>query len=179
VAAIARILTVNRCLDHLVKSRTPGWFRGTALPWIMDAHPDSINTSRIFRELAVIEGYKESICEHLYKKFCLEDPEVLRSVFYGLSSATFSGSCCVLMKWGRCKEGYGHHVVLALVVNRDGLPFYWEVLPGGTSEMMPLITVKSRGMQTAVTFSVSIRSCFGISVSPDVRPLPISSRLWT
>jgi transposase len=38
------------------------------------------------------------------------------------------------MKWGRCKEGYGHHVVLALVVNRDGLPFYWEVLPGGTAD---------------------------------------------
>jgi len=25
-------------------------------------------------------------------------------------------------------------VVLALVVNRDGLPFYWEVLPGGTAD---------------------------------------------
>ena len=134
VAAIARILTVNRCLDPLAKSRTPGWFRGTALPWIMDTHPDSINTSRIFRELEVIEGHKESICEHLYKKFCLEDPEAMRSVFYDLSSATFSGSRCVLMKWGQCKEGYGHHVVLALVVNQDGLPFYWEVLPGGTAD---------------------------------------------
>jgi transposase len=38
------------------------------------------------------------------------------------------------MKWGHCKEGYHNHVVLALVVNRDGLPFYWEVLPGGTSD---------------------------------------------
>lgn len=134
VAAIARILTVNRCLDPLAKSRTPGWFRGTALPWIMDTHPDSINPSRIFRELEVIEGHKESICEHLYGKLCLENPEAMRSVFYDLSSATFSGSRCVLMKWGRCKEGYGHHVVLALVVNRDGLPFYWEVLPGGTAD---------------------------------------------
>ena len=134
VAAIARILTVNRCLDPMAKSRTPEWFRGTALPWIMDAHPDSVNPSRIFRELEVIEGHKESICGHLYRKFCLENPEAMRSVFYDLSSATFSGTRCVLMKWGRCKEGYGHHVVLALVVNRDGLPFYWEVLPGGTAD---------------------------------------------
>jgi len=144
VAAIARILTVNRCLDPLAKSRTPGWFRGTALPWIMDAHPDSINTSRIFRELEVIEGHKESICEHLYKKFCLEDPEAMRSVFYDLSSATFSGSRCVLMKWGQCKEGYGHHVVLALVVNQDGLPFYWEVLPGGTADAKTLTWLLER-----------------------------------
>jgi transposase len=134
VAAIARILTVNRCLDPLAKSRTPEWFRGTALPWIMDVHPDSVNPSRIFRELEVIESHKESICGHLYRKLCLENPEAMRSVFYDLSSATFSGSHCVLMKWGRCKEGYDNHVVLALVVNRDGVPFYWEVLSGGTAD---------------------------------------------
>jgi transposase len=38
------------------------------------------------------------------------------------------------MKWGHCKDGFKNHVVLALVVNRDGLPFYWEVLPGGTRD---------------------------------------------
>ena len=134
VAAIARILTVNRCLDPLAKSRTPEWFRGTALPWIMDVHPDSVNPSRIFRELEVIEGHKDAICSHLYGKLYLENPEAMQSVFYDLSSATFSGSHCVLMKWGRCKEGYDNHVVLALVVNRDGVPFYWEVLPGGTAD---------------------------------------------
>ena len=26
-------------------------------------------------------------------------------------------------------------MVLALVVNRDGLPFYWEVLPGSTADV--------------------------------------------
>lgn len=134
VAVIARILTLNRCLDPLAKSRTSEWFRSTALPWIMDVHPDLVNTSRIFRELEVIEGHKESICRHLYRKMCREHPEAMTSVFYDLSSATFSGSRCVLMKWGRCKEGYDHHVVLALVVNREGLPFYWEVLPGGTAD---------------------------------------------
>lgn len=134
VSAIARILTVNRCLDPLAKSRTPEWFRGTALPWIMDVQPDSVNPSRIFRELEVIESHKDAICGHLYRKLCLENPEAMQSVFYDLSSATFSGSRCVLMKWGRCKEGYDNHVVLALVVNRDGVPFYWEVLPGGTAD---------------------------------------------
>jgi len=134
VSAIARILTVNRCLDPLAKSRTPEWFRGTALPWIMDVQPDSVNPSRIFRELEVIESHKDAICGHLYRKLCLENPEAMQSVFYDLSSATFSGSRCVLIKWGRCKEGYDNHVVLALVVNRDGVPFYWEVLPGGTAD---------------------------------------------
>jgi hypothetical protein len=59
----------------------------------------------------------------------------MHSVFYDLSSTTFSGARCVLMKWGHCKEGYHNHVVLALVVSGDGVPFYWEVLPGGTADV--------------------------------------------
>jgi len=38
------------------------------------------------------------------------------------------------MKRGHCKEGYQNHVVLAIVVNKDWLPFYWDVLPGGTAD---------------------------------------------
>jgi len=56
-------------------------------------------------------------------------------VFYDLSSPTFSGARCVRMKWGHCKEGSHHHVVLALVVRGDGVPFDWEVVPGGTADV--------------------------------------------
>jgi len=48
------------------------------------------------------------------------------------------------MKWGHCKEGYHNHVVLALVVNSDGLPFYWEVLPGGTADSKTIIWLLGR-----------------------------------
>jgi len=134
VAVIARILTINRCLDPLAKSRTPEWFSKTALPWMLGISPDLVNASRIFRDLEAIEICKDAVCGHLYERMRKDMAEAMRSVFYDLSSASFSGSRCVLMKWGRCKEGYGQHVVLALVVNGNGLPFYWEVLPGGTAD---------------------------------------------
>jgi transposase len=95
---------------------------------------NQINVSRIFRELAVIEKHKEAICNHLFSLMGRNNPESLESVFYDLSSTTFTGSRCLLMKWGHCKEGFKNHVVLALVVNREGFPFYWEVLPGGTRD---------------------------------------------
>ena len=79
------------------------------------------------------------ICKHIYQKINRDDPDSLGSVFYDLSTTTFSGSKCLLMKWGHCKEGYKNHVVLALVVNRDGLPFYWEVLPGCTTDSNTII----------------------------------------
>lgn len=134
VATIARILATNRCIDTAAKSQTPEWFIGTALPWILDVDPGLVNSSRVFRELDVIEEHKEAICSHLFERMTEDYPDSMKSIFYDLSSTTFSGSRCVLMKWGHCKEGYRNHVVLALVVNRDGLPFYWEVLPGSTAD---------------------------------------------
>lgn len=134
IASVARILAINRCIDPAAKSTTPEWFRGTALPWLLNINAKQINPSRIFRELVVIEKHKEAICKHLFTLLSRNDPESVEAVFYDLSSTSFTGSHCVLMKWGHCKEGFKNHVVLALVVNRDGLPFYWEVLPGGTSD---------------------------------------------
>ena len=39
-----------------------------------------------------------------------------------------------LSQEAQCKGGYENHVVLALIVNKNGLPFYWEVLPGCTAD---------------------------------------------
>lgn len=135
VEIIARILTLNRCIDPATKSQAPHWFRGTALPWLLNVSPEQVNPSRIFRELTVIEQHKEAICQHLYSQMQQRQPQSMDSIFYDLSSTTFTGTRCLLMKWGHCKEGYHYHVVLALVVNRDGLPFYWDVLPGGTADV--------------------------------------------
>lgn len=144
VAAIARILTINRCIDPAAKSQTPEWFRGTTLRWLLDIDSSLINASRIFRELSVIENHKEAICNHLFTKMSRDDRNSMSSVFYDLSSTTFTGSRCVLMKWGHCKEGYFNHVVLAMVVNRYGLPFYWEVLPGGTADAKTIVWLLER-----------------------------------
>lgn len=144
IANIARILTVNRCIDPVSKSQTSEWFSKTTLSWILDVKTDSINSSRIFRELEVIENHKEAICKHLFKLLCRRNVQSMKSVFYDLSSTTFTGSRCVLMKWGHCKEGYKNHVVLAIVVNREGLPFYWEVLPGGTADATTIVWLLGR-----------------------------------
>lgn len=134
LSAVAAALTINRCIDPASKSRVPFWYERTALPIIQNIPPKSMNSSRIFRELTFIEECRISLCKHLYQKMLENYPEAMKELFYDLSSTTFSGTRCVLMKWGHCKEGYENHVVLALVVNSLGLPVYWEVLPGGTAD---------------------------------------------
>lgn len=144
VATVARILTINRCIDPSAKSKTPEWFRGTALPWLLNVNMSQINTSRIFRELVSIEQHKEAFCKYLFERMRRDNPGSMKSVFYDLSTTNFSGSRCVLMKWGHCKDGFKNHVVLALVVNQEGLPFYWEVLPGGTTDSKTIFWLLGR-----------------------------------
>jgi transposase len=144
ISTIARILTVNRCIDPVSKSQTPEWVSQTALTWILDIDKKLVNASRIFRELENIESHKEAISEHIFNLLSRRNPGAMNSVFYDLSSTTFSGTRCVLMKWGHCKEGYRNHVVLAIVVNEDGLPFYWEVLPGGTADATTIVWLADR-----------------------------------
>jgi transposase len=158
LATVVRILTLNRCIDPAVKSKIPGWFRETALPWLLNLEPESLNSSRIFRELVAIEHHKEALCQHLFFQMHRLDPEAMKLVFYDVSSTTFSGTQCVLMKWGYCKEGYHNHVVLALVVNRRGLPFYWDVLPGGTADVTTItwllerLTQRFQDLEVTLTF---------------------------
>ena len=134
LSSVAAALTINRCIDPASKSRVPFWYERTALPIMQNIPPSTMNSSRIFRELTSIEECRIPLCKHLYQKMQENYPEAMKELFYDLSSTTFSGTRCVLMKWGHCKEGYENHVVLALVVNSLGLPIYWEVLPGGTAD---------------------------------------------
>ena len=90
IATIARILTINRCIDPAAKSKTPEWFRGTALPWILNVNTNQINPSRIFRELIVIDKHKEEICKYLFTRMNRDNPQAMESVFYDLSSTSIS-----------------------------------------------------------------------------------------
>ena len=100
---VVALLTINRCVDPSSKSRVASWFQQTALPFIFSIDPSKINPSRIFRELTVIEKLKPDLCDYLYQEITTRDPSSMESVFYDLSSTTFSGSRCILMNWGYCK----------------------------------------------------------------------------
>ena len=112
IATVARILTINRCIFPLAKSRVSGWFQETSLPWLLDINPSQLYPTRIFRELPVIESHKNRICDYLFQRFRRSFPGSMKSVFYDLSSTTFSGSKCVLMKYGHCKEGVNSTLLL-------------------------------------------------------------------
>lgn len=144
LSSLAAILAINRCIDPASKSQVSAWFKKTSLPLLQQISVGEINASRIFRELASIEECKDRLCRHLYETMLKKFPGTIKELFYDLSSTTFTGSQCLLVKWGHCKEGYENHIVLALIVNTQGLPLYWEVLEGGTADATTISWLLSR-----------------------------------
>ena len=144
LSALAAILTINRCIDPTSKSKVCSWVKKTTLPLLLGIDPVEINPTRIYRELPHIESCKDQLSQHICRKINQDDPQSLKSLFYDLSSTTFTGARCILTKWGHCKEGYEYHIVLALIVNTKGIPIYWEVLEGGTADATTITWLLNR-----------------------------------
>ena len=79
--AVVATLVINRCVDPSSKSQVSTWFQGTSLPYILDIEPSQMNSSRIFRELSVIDSLKSEICDYLYNEVTKRDPVSMESVF--------------------------------------------------------------------------------------------------
>ena len=144
ISSLVALLVANRCVQPKSKSQDTTWAQETVLPQLLQIKMPVFNSSRIFRELSAIEMCRERVSAHLFRKIMKDNPDSMKSLFYDLSSTTFSGTHCILASWGHCKEGYEHHVVLALIVNTQGLPLFWEVLEGGTADATTISWLRER-----------------------------------
>lgn len=130
---MARIFTINKCLDPGSKIKISKWYRETALEYILGIPFSKINKGRIFRELEEIEKKKEALSKHLFHR--IRNLDSSHIIFYDLTSGTITGKKCSLAKFGHCKEGFKLHIVLSLIISHQGYPFYWEVMEGNTADV--------------------------------------------
>ena len=137
---IAKILTINRCLDPRAHYSIPEWIKSTALPDILKVPLNQINDDKIYYELSKIEKNKYHLEEFLFKKTYEHDPSSYDYVNYDLSTSYFVGFKCKLSAFGRSKDERPHNkqVVLAVMINSKGYPFKWDVYPGNTAEIHTL-----------------------------------------
>jgi len=134
---VAKILTINRCLDPCSHYSLPEWIRGTALPEILGEQLLGLNDDKIYYELSKIHKNKPSIEYFLFKKTYEQDPQSYDYVNYDLSSSYFVGFRCKLSAFGISKDGKANckQVILALMINSRGYPFKWDVFPGNMPEI--------------------------------------------
>jgi len=134
---VAKVLSINRCLDPCSHYSVPQWIRGTALPDILGEQILNLNDDKIYYELSKIHKNKSSIEYFLFKKTYEHDPKSYDYVNYDLSSSYFVGFKCKLSAFGRSKDAKPDckQVILALMINSRGYPFKWDVFPGNMPEI--------------------------------------------
>lgn len=151
---VARVLTINRCLEPTSCYSIQAWVKTTALPQILNLDPKILNDDKLYHELNKIEANKESLENFLFKKTYQLNPESYNYVNYDLSTSYFVGIRCPLSRLGKSKDNQPHRrqVILAIMVNEDGYPFKWDVLPGNTAEVT---TLKDKVTTCKERFSLS------------------------
>lgn len=137
---IAKILTINRCLDPCSHYSIPKWAKSTALADVLKIDISTLYDDKIYYELDKIEQNKESIETHLFQQTFTNNANSYKYINYDLSTSYFVGYKCKLSAFGKGKiECHGRRqVLLGVLINDEGYPFKWDVFTGNTAEVTTL-----------------------------------------
>lgn len=138
---VARILTINRCVDPCSHYSIPKWVRKTAISEIVGHELNHLNDDKIYYELDKIDQNHENLENYLFHITYRKDKRSYDYINYDLSSSYFVGFKCNLSEYGNSKDDKPNNkqVVLGIMVNDKGYPFKWDVYPGNMSEVNTLI----------------------------------------
>ena len=137
---LAKILTINRCLDPCSHYSIPKWAKQNALKEILDIDLSGLNDDKIYYELDKIYLNQNAIEDHIFKQTYEQDPKSYDFIDYDLTTSYFVGYRCTLSEFGKGKaECHGRRqVLLGVLINNQGYPFKWDVYPGNTAEVKTL-----------------------------------------
>ncbi len=137
---LAKILTINRCLDPCSHYSIPKWVEHNALKEILNIDLSGLNDDKIYYELDKIYLNQDAIEDHIFKHTYEQNPETYDFIDYDLTTSYFVGFRCTLSEFGKGKaECHGRRqVLLGVLINSHGYPFKWDVFPGNTAEVNTL-----------------------------------------
>ena len=137
VAQMVKVMVLNRVSDPLSKLGIMRWLPTVYIP---ELNAEAVEYHHLLRAMDYLISIKEQIERDLYNElvtlFC---PDV-DLVFYDLTSSYFEGEGPELAEYGYSRDSRPDRkqIVLALVVTREGLPIYHEVLAGNTADVTTL-----------------------------------------
>jgi len=137
---IAKILTINKCVEPCSCYSIPQWANNTALSEVVGHPLENLNDDKIYYELDKIAQSQNQLEDHLFHMTYRKDKSSYDFVNYDLSSSYFVGMNCNLSNYGKSKDDKpkNKQVVLGILVNDRGYPFKWDVYPGNTAEVKTL-----------------------------------------
>lgn len=130
-------MVINRCLDPLSKIRIQEWVSSTILPALGSNKLLEVNEYDVYRGLDHLFQHEAELQEFIYQRLKQKGKFSEDVLFYDITSSYFEGSKCVLAEFGYSREHRPdrQQIVLALMITREGYPFYWQVLKGNTQDV--------------------------------------------
>ena len=159
VAKMIQVMVLNRISDPLSKLGIMRWLPTVYIPELKE---DEVQYHHLMRAMDHLISKKQEIERALYNELMnLFSPDV-DLVFYDLTSTYLEGAGHGIAEYGysRDKRPDRKQIVIALVVTRQGLPIYHEVLSGNTADVSTLqqtVEVLSSQFRIAKTIFVCDR----------------------
>jgi len=149
-------MVINRCLDPLSKIHLQEWVSNTILPALSSTKVLEVNEYDVYRELDQLSKCETELQEFIYQRLKQKGKFTEDALFYDITSSYFEGSKCVLAEFGYSREHRPdrEQIVLALMITKEGYPFYWQVLEGNTQD---ITTVEA--LVTNIKKRFGIKSC--------------------
>lgn len=138
VAELIKVMVLNRLSDPLSKLGVMRWL---PMVYIPDVRKHEVTYPHLLRAMDYLMEIKEEVERDLYNELLSLFNLEVEVVFMDLTSCYFEGEGPEIAKWGysRDRRPDRKQIVLALVVTKEGLPIYHEVLPGNTADVTTLV----------------------------------------
>ena len=137
VAKMVQVMVLNRISDPLSKLGVMRWLPTVLIPELKE---EEVEYHHLLRAMDYLLSIKEEIEKDLYNQLITLFNQDVDLVFYDLTSSYFEGDGpdTAVYGYSRDKRPDRKQIVIALVVTREGLPIYHEVLPGNTADVSTL-----------------------------------------
>ena len=135
---VAKILTINRCINPTAHYKICDFVSDSYLPELMGVDADKCNKDKIFRELDNIYNARKKLQKRLHElSQTYQDPDELELYFFDGTTSYFEGSSCEIAEPAKDKTtGYQNKVILiCLVTDRKGYPIIWDVFSGRKNDV--------------------------------------------
>jgi len=140
---VAAILAINRlCEPRSELFIDEQWYRQTALDDIVGVEKEKVQKDRLYRCLDLLIKQKDELEKYLKGKWGELFETNYDVLLYDLTSTYFEGQA---KGNAQAKRGYSRdhrpdckQVIIALIVNREGFPFAFEVMDGNRRDVTTL-----------------------------------------
>lgn len=127
-------LVCQRCLEPDSKLAFQTWRLGTALPQVIGESVNRLNNTRVHRILDELAAIDEDLQGMVREQIIVHGTP--RIIYLDLTDTWFEAGGGSLARRAQTKQGHRSKkkIHIALLVNEQGLPLKWQLLPGALNE---------------------------------------------